>query len=402
VAHARAMALRLDEAYEAFWRLPDADWLRRYEPELDNTRLAISVSLQGHPALARRLVGAAAPLFLLLGLAPEARRLCAAAAPPTVGDADPPVSADAADARYWIERSRLEWGVSPAAMQAHAGRALEVARAAADVRGQYLALRCLAGAVASGAVGAGRLDDIAPGLAARALPNAMAALEQPGWDLRLRAQRSLAGAAILQASGDLDAAAASLRALLACDGIDGLGAVCGAAWTGLAVIALQAGDPAGAVRWAAPLLAARSPERGNYALLAQAAVGQAWLALGEQARARAALLAFAQGSRRRSWEWLSLHADALAWLAAAEGRVEDAARLVGHADHARGRLGPRDANASTARVQAWSCCAVALTPAGLAHAMAAGERLDEAAACAVGFGSDWDSDLPSREPPSAL
>jgi predicted ATPase len=77
--HARATAARMRPAYDEFWTRPHAEWLARFEPDLDNVRAAFEWGLHNEPALAIELMGDSLKLWQTLALQPEALRRCAAA-----------------------------------------------------------------------------------------------------------------------------------------------------------------------------------------------------------------------------------------------------------------------------------------------------------------------------------
>ena len=77
--HAAAMAFAVRRMYEDYLDLAPDDWLRRYEPDLDNLRAAIEWSLLHAPARAIELVGNSLKIWQELALHPEARRYCALA-----------------------------------------------------------------------------------------------------------------------------------------------------------------------------------------------------------------------------------------------------------------------------------------------------------------------------------
>ncbi len=74
-SHARFFTGLFDRAYEAWETTPDADWLKRYSPELDNVRAALNWALaeEGRAEIAVSLAGSAALLFDQLSLAAEGR-----------------------------------------------------------------------------------------------------------------------------------------------------------------------------------------------------------------------------------------------------------------------------------------------------------------------------------------
>lgn len=363
--HARVTADAMDAAYESYWSDPDRPWLERVEPELENVRAALEWAGAGDPVLALRLAGAASVAFLLTGQAPEARRRLALLEDAAVG-APAPIAG-----RYWLERSRLHFGVSGDRMRVYAHRAEALAREAGDGRALYLALRCAAG----GAPHAG--DE------ARAQLAEMAALASPAWPARLRLQQRLAGIEVARAAGRFAEASDACESVLALARPAGLDSVIAVALAALAAVELARGEAEAALAHARAFALAPAARRGNLMLQALATEADALLVLGRPAEARDAVRRLIDASRVRDWEWFGLHADLFGWLAAAQGRVDDAVRLVGHADAAWRRAGARDANARRAREQALAAAAPQLDPSALPRLLSDGEALDDAAVSAL-------------------
>src|SRR5205814_1132246 len=134
--HADAMAAHMDAAYEAYWITPDRRWLDEYAPDLDNVRSALDWGTAHAPELAVRIAGAGSMLFLLLGRAHEMRGHMQALEHVARGGSSPAAS------RFWLERSRLHWGVSSVLMRDFALEAADRSRAEGDARGLSMALRC--------------------------------------------------------------------------------------------------------------------------------------------------------------------------------------------------------------------------------------------------------------------
>jgi hypothetical protein len=365
-AHAQAMAGAMDAAYESYWCTSDMPWLEAFEPELDNLRSALAWGTQHDPQQAIRLAGSASVGFLLMGLAPEARRFFDALEP--LADA---AAAGPAVARFWLERARLEWGVSNARMHEHALRAAELCRSRGDVRGLYLALRCAAG---SGVASAER---------AAAMLAELAALERPEWPPRLRSQRMLAEIGVAAAAGQHAQVRSACQSLLAMARAARLDAVAAVAAVNLAAAQLALEQPQQAVQTVQALLAAPGARRGNLVLQALATLAHALLMLDQAQAARAAVADLIAASRSRAWEWFSLNADLFALLAARQGRFEAAARLIGHADAGYRRAGPRGANPARARALAQAAIEASLDAESIVRLMAEGERMDEETVCAL-------------------
>ena len=241
--HARAVAELMDGAYEAYWLSADATWLGQFGCDIDNVRAALEWAVAHDPHLAVRLQGAVGPLFLLLGLAPEGR--LRGRRVEALADA---LGEDPTAARFWLEHSRLHWGVDNAGMLQGARRAEQASRSANDARGVYLALRCVAGS----------------GMLAReeavALLREMAALERPDWPARLFTQRLMA---------DARRVCQNLLVRAQSAGLDG---VMSAGFSDLAAISLALGDTDAALRISQDILARGRHRRDNFVVHALAIV----------------------------------------------------------------------------------------------------------------------------------
>lgn len=358
--HAESIAAMAERAYEAYWRTPDAAWLQATAPDIDNIRAALAWARVSDPALARRLAASTAPLFMLLGLAAEARRGL---------DEEPPADSGAPEARYWLERSRLHWDVDRATMLRDAGIAEAVARRAGDAQSLYLALRCVA-ACAEPAQGQAAVDE-------------MARLEQPGWPARMRTQRLLAALAVALSQGRADEACAVGEALLALARREGLDAVAAAARLGLARATLCAGHAESALGWARSLHDDPAARRGNFALHALGTAAEALLAVGQVDAARERLVAFMGQARVRELEWFDRYAGVFAWLAACDGDAARAARLLGYADKVGQRAGVQDPHAAVVRERTLVSIGESLAPAAGERCRQQGLLLDRAAAEAL-------------------
>lgn len=368
--HAEAVADLLDAAYDTYWSSSDADWLGRHAADIDNVRLALDWATAHEPQLGVRLLGAAGPLFLLLGLAPEARRRGDA-----LVEAAMAMSSDPVATRFWLEASRLHWGVDNARMLDWSQRAIDGARVTRDARGVYLGLRCQAG---SGLLNASQSRDAL---------REMARLESSTWPPRLLTQRLLAEVGVLRGQECMADARRTCQGLIVQAQAAGLDGVLSAALSDLAAICLALGDTDGALRVSQQILARSRHRRDNFVVHAQATVACVAFVRGDIAQARASLLDFTAASRSRSWEWLGLHAGLLALLAAQEGRMEAAARLLGYVDRQQSQLGSRDVMGVYARTRARAAVNDALEPTVLRRLLELGEQLDPESVCAWAFGT---------------
>ncbi len=366
--HAQAMADLMDRAYEAYWQEADAPWLSHYSADLDNVRMALDWATRHDEALAVRMVGSAGPLFLLLGLAPECRQRAL-----TLRGAAEASHASPAVARYWLELSRLYWGMGAREMHDLSDRALTLYRQAQDARGTYMALRCLAGS--------GLLP---PEQAWQALSE-MAALEQPAWPVRLCTQRHLAEISVLKTGERMADARRVCQTLLVRAESAGLSGVVSAALSDLAGASLAMGDLDTALDTCRTLLAHARLRRDNFVLHAQAIVACVSIVRHDLAAARTSMQEFICASAARDWEWLGLYTPLLALLAALEGRLEAAARLMGHAQ-LTGGAAAHDVLTVYASSRAQALVQDAFEPHVLAqlHALGRGMAPETVAAWALG------------------
>ena len=368
--HALVVADLLDTAYDNHWSSSDADWLGRHAADIDDVWLAIEWATVHAPALGVRILGAAGPLFTLLGLAPEARsrgdRLVDSAS--ALGEAPEAT-------RFWLECSRLHWGVDNARMLAWSQRATDGARQSRDARGVFLGLH---GQVCSGLLNTER--------AQQALRE-MARLASSAWPARLLAQRLLAEVGLLRGQGRMADARRTCQGLIVQAQSAGLDDAFSAALSDLAAICLALGDTDGAWRVSQQILARSRHRRDHFVVHAQATVACVAFVRGDLAQARASLLAFAAASRSCGWEWFGLYSALLALLAAQDGRMEAAARLLGYVDRQRSQCRGSDVLGVYARTRARAAVADALEPSVLRSLSELGSRLEPEEVCAWAFGA---------------
>ena len=180
--HATAMRTFFDAAPADWLQMSDADWLARYEPELDNLRAALGFAHgQGDALTVVSLVGAASPLWHHLSLYDEARRWHEQSEAFVI-EPTPPVLA----ARWW-RAAQWAWNATDAERaRAAASRALTLYRELGDVHGLYAELTGLAGMWRE------------PNATAEAALAEAITLERPEWPARERAwgQRARADVAL--------------------------------------------------------------------------------------------------------------------------------------------------------------------------------------------------------------
>jgi predicted ATPase len=185
--HASAMRRFFDAAPADWLQMSDADWLARYEPELDNLRAALAFAHAQRDALTLvSLVGAAAPLWHHLSLYDEARRWHERSEPLVKGNTPAPLAA-----RWW-RAAQWAWTATDAERaRAAAAKAQALYRQLGDVHGLYAELTGLAGMWREP-------NEMADAALAEALT-----LERPDWPARERAWGQRARADVARANGRL-------------------------------------------------------------------------------------------------------------------------------------------------------------------------------------------------------
>ena len=138
--HARAVASQIANTYHDYVHVAEAEWLVRYEPELDNLRAALGWAFAHDSELAVALIGDSLRLWQELGLGPEALRHCEQAVTMLRPDTPP-----GAEGRLWYALAMLvanTW--APRSTEA-ARRAVALLRDSEDKLVLVFALARLAG-----------------------------------------------------------------------------------------------------------------------------------------------------------------------------------------------------------------------------------------------------------------
>lgn len=351
----------LDQAHDEYWSLDEAVWLSQYEPELDNVRAALEWAKKNDAALAVALCGSSWPLFVETDLHAEGR----------AGHAE--IVAHLNDAlpqsrigRFWeavaTYHSTRQWD--------RARNAAELAAAAhaatGDLRAQYYALLQLALNW--------RDDDDS----ARAAFDAARRLEDPAWPARLLAQGAMTEGALLTSRRQyVEARDACRRAL-------GLALIMSerqalAATVRVVELDIACGAIDSALQLGRPLsMSLRHSGRRETRFELLVLTFSALLLAGETAEARELGAELFQLAVRLDPSQLYATLDAMALLAAQNGRQDAAVRIANCADaahetHGQSRRGPAEE-----RVRAELNRLVAVT----GHR----EKLDELAACRLALG----------------
>jgi predicted ATPase len=328
----RGMALAtsrlLDRAYETYWSADEAQWLHDHEPELDNVRTSLDWARSHDPALAVALYASAWPLFVEADLQEEGRAAHADAVA-LLSDAMPPARV----ARYWEAVAAYDSERQFDRARYAAELAASLYRKSGDARGQAFALLMLA---------LNWRDDLAG--AGEALAAALR-LQQPTWPARLLAHAAIVEGALLASAGNYaEARAAYRRALdhaLAASERQALAATVQIVELDIACNAL-----ASALQLARPLaMSLRHSGRRETRQELLVLLCEALLLAGETQEARAAGVELLELSGRLGAGRLYLALDAMALLAAQDGRLPLAARVAAaaeaaHAGHGQSRRRP--------------------------------------------------------------
>ncbi|MBL0727544.1 winged helix-turn-helix domain-containing protein [Piscinibacter sp. HJYY11] len=184
--HAQTMQRFFDSAPADWLRMPDALWLARYEPELDNLRaaLAFAYSRRDDALAVVSLVGSAAPLWHHLSLYDEARRWHERSEALVTDNTPGPLAA-----RWWRAAQWAWTATDPERARAAAAKAQALYRQLGDVHGLYAELTGLAGMWRE------------PNPMADAALSEALALERPDWPARERAWGQRARADVARANG---------------------------------------------------------------------------------------------------------------------------------------------------------------------------------------------------------
>jgi predicted ATPase len=368
---AASMLQLLDVAYQEYWSLDEAIWLHRYEPELDNVRAAIDWAADHDHALGVALYGSAWPLFVETELYAEGRerfeqavRLLTDSVPRARVGRFWEAVASYDSARQW-DRARY---AAELAATLHA--------ATGDVRSRYYALTLLAFNC--------RDDKVS----ARAALEAARELEDPAWPARLLTHEALGeGALEMHGGAFLEARAAYRRAMKYALSVSERQAL--AASVNIVELDIACGDLDAALQLGRPLvLSLRHSGRRATRFELLVMVCSALLLAGATQEARALAAEAYDLALRFDPRKLYSALDAMAYLASVDGRNEAAARIMACAERAHQAYGQLRRRPVQERLHAAMVARLCerLGPSWSAALTAAGERLDEAAACALALG----------------
>jgi predicted ATPase/DNA-binding winged helix-turn-helix (wHTH) protein len=371
--HAHTVGQLFETAWQECWHLPEASFVARYEPDLDNLRAALRWLLQHEPQAAITLASASGRLWRWLSLHAEGLRWLERAA--ALLDAATPA---AMAARLW-EAVALQYGEAASVEGREAARrAAALYAQAGDARGRYLALAHLAYTYRY-------LEDAEEATLAF---NELQRLEDPAWPPSVR----LFGARLTPCAGTgrqrvaLEWATNETRLALATAA--GSDYEMNSALVNLADLALMAGRTDEAVQRNRALLARLSGKHLASRAIALGNLLEALVLHGSLAQAHECVPEFVRTSTRLEFMFGMFAIDALALLAALEQRWGAAAHLLGYSDLAYARRHrERGPNEQALRDRTWALLARHADAADLAAWMTQGGSLPAAAACALAAGT---------------
>jgi predicted ATPase/DNA-binding winged helix-turn-helix (wHTH) protein len=368
---AAAMLEVVDQAYQEYWSEEESVWLQRYEPELDNVRVALDWALDNDPALGVALFGSAWPLFAEKDLYGEGRTryehflaLLSDSLPRTrVGRFWEAIAAY--DSTRQCDRARYAADLA-AAMYA----------ATSDVRAHYYALMQIAFSW--------RVDTAA----ARAAFDAARILEDPAWPARVLTYGAMTEGALLMSAGEFVAARAAYeRAVrLALTTSERLAL---AATVSMVELDIACGNTADALQLGRPLaLSLRHLGRRETRFELLVLNFSALLLADEMDEARAAGAELYELALRIDTSRLYTALDAMALLACKDGRHGTAARIACYADlthevHGQVRRRPAEEKMRTAVV---GILQERLGPSWCAEIDYSREQMNEEIACSMALG----------------
>ncbi|MDE2297435.1 MAG: winged helix-turn-helix domain-containing protein [Burkholderiales bacterium] len=315
--HARTLCSVLEGAYLDCWHLPEADFVERYGPELDNLRCALRWSLQHDVPLAIAMAGASGRLWRWLSIHQEGLHWLERAA--ALIDTRTPL---AAAARLW-EAIALQYGESASIEGRAAARcAAALYGQIGDRRGRYLALAHLAYSYRY-------LGDAEE---ARLAFAELQRLEDPAWPPSVR----VFGARLEPSTASHEQRVATGRAVnetrLALATAAGSDYEVNSALVNLADLALMAGDADEAVARNRALLARLSRRHLASRAIALGNLIEALVVQGSLEQANEAVPEFVDATTRLEFMFGMFAVDALALMAALEARWGTAAHLLGYSD----------------------------------------------------------------------
>ena len=378
--HAKYFADRSARMIGEYGRLPENDWLARYEPDLDNFRAAFDWSLKADCTQAAAIAGNMLDLWSVLGLQSEGDARCAAAL-----HALSQQEADGTPAlRILLTLARTAWEARDLQRCLEAvERALALAERLED-----------RDAVAEARYVRGRARFVSgadPTLGIEDLRRAVKLFEAIGNPARSARAMSSLGYALATSGGDLDEARTLQEQALQLAREAGFPNIAGAIEAMLAETEFASGDVARAIeRGQLVVDAVRAGTSPSELIVSLGNLASYMATNGDYARARAAgreALAIASAYERTSRIPARIQAIALA--EAGLGDVRLAAQLLGFVDACYAQRGiPRERTEAVVQKRLLEILEDRLHPQALEKESVAGAALSMSAACALALGED--------------
>ena len=364
--HAEAMLATLHQTNEVYWQEQEDTLWDSVARDLDNVRAAVNWSIANDPSLAVQLAGAARTLFVTTGHLHEARHLVDRIAP-LVSDATPPVAA----AEFWRLCTDVLQLDARERSAAAASRAVTLLREGGDPRQRT-------GVLFQAIV----LTSLPPEAKEQLLLELRREMV-PTWPAHEKSPLFAAEAAVAWQRGDrLAARDAYLQAVVLARSRRWR-AYLSTRLVGAEQVLGLLDDAVKHAHDAVELLSDRGPSNR---LLGLATLAGVLIERGQLADARAALVEAVAVSRRAGWWRIADIARRFICLATAEGRMVDAARLLGYLQQLNVQLDPvAQPNEAHLRSLGERKTRAALVPADLARYMAEGALLSEDGMCSIGM-----------------
>ena len=360
--HARALLALFTRLDNAFWAMDRAsiEHMSAHAAELANLRAALDWCLANDTVLGVQILGAANDFFDGMGLLFEARERLALFAP----FADESVPA-ASLASFRMHRGRLLRLADNASALELVQSAAAIFRRLGDQPRLYFAL-CYITLIAG---------QLSPQQGRRTLDE-LVAMEQPGWQARLLCQRYCAEGMVLDMEGHPEQARAAHERYVTL--ARQAGCAVGNGVVNLAFATLATGNTASAIALLREVVKEKGPQRrfGYAHMFALGVLCTALLLEERLVEARDAMRGYFDACReKRAWDRLAMYSDLYPAFAAADGRIEHAARLLGFADRTRAAVGQRSRLGMMMHERAMSAIGAHLDVAAIAAHRAKGQDL---------------------------
>jgi predicted ATPase len=312
--HAQAMANALRSDGAPLWSRSDADWLSRWGNELDNVRAALDWSQRHDATLFVALMGASQGLFRLRDVGHELRQRAASMDVGRVA-----CTPSGLQTCYWLSLAFLQAGVSSRAMYEFSHQAEQLARETGECRLLYLAL-CQRG-----------ISGLVPPNEAASLLQETVSLEWATVTVRERAQRRAAEFAVYSADSRWEQAHASAEAGFALSAEAGTRLLQGVFGNWIVLALMNLGDVEAATQRSQQLGPAIALGPISMTIPFVGKCARCAFMQGDLEAARQQLAQMFTMCRSVAWQGFDSFGDLYVQLVLADGRADDATRLLGYA-----------------------------------------------------------------------